>query len=80
AQGPLWVQADIGTSLCDVRFTPESGQLIVGDDGEQTAVQHADLFAQHSANDQWRFDECGDVKKDLDQLLIWASNFVACPP
>jgi hypothetical protein len=43
-------------------------------------VQHADLFAQHSANDQWRLDECGDVRKLLDQLLIWASNFVACPP
>jgi len=40
--------------------------LIVPHDGQQAAVQDAELFAKHPPDDEQKFDECGQIGQVLD--------------
>ena len=43
--------------------------VIVAHDGQQAAVQDGELLAQHSPDDEQRFNEDGQIGEALDQLL-----------
>jgi hypothetical protein len=42
---------------------------IISDDGQQTAMQDDDLFAERPPNNKQWFDQNGQVRQVLDQLL-----------
>jgi hypothetical protein len=42
---------------------------IVSDDGQQTAMQDNDLFAEHPPYNEQGFDQNGQIRKFLDQLM-----------
>src|SRR6266478_6397916 len=43
--------------------------LIVSHDGQQTAMQDAELLAQYSPYQEQRFDQDGEIRQVLDKLL-----------
>ena len=49
--------------------------IIVPDDGQQSAVQDADLLAKYPPDNKQWFDQHGQIGEILDKLVDRASNF-----